>query len=76
MNHQINVENPHHCTSYVNGNLIVYKCPICPDYERTIDMVTGMTTSKKNQENNHLHVGVNAGIESVTKPLLMNLTNN
>lgn len=31
----------HHCTSVRSGDEIIWRCPICPDYERRYNLRTG-----------------------------------
>ena len=47
----------HHCTSFRLKNTIIFKCPLCPDYERKIDLDTGSTSCKG--KNQFLHTGSN-----------------
>lgn len=44
----INEENNniHFCTSFQKENIIVWKCPICPNYERTYNLISGKMTVK------------------------------
>lgn len=46
----------HFCTSTRDGNLITWKCPHCPEYERTLDLETGKMTVRKGPQK-ALHVG-------------------
>lgn len=36
----------HKCESYRDGDRIVFTCPLCPDYERSINYRTNETTVK------------------------------
>lgn len=36
----------HECESYRDGDWIVFRCPICLDYERKINMRTGSMVSE------------------------------
>ena len=31
----------HECTSYRDGDWIIFRCPLCPGYERRFNWVTG-----------------------------------
>jgi hypothetical protein len=44
----------HECESFREGDEIVFRCPICTDYERRINWRTGNTSVKQsNPEVNH-----------------------
>lgn len=48
-----NVEK-HECESHMHGNWIIYKCPICHDYERRYNWKTGeMSVSGNNDHIAH-----------------------
>jgi hypothetical protein len=67
----------HQCTSFVDGDEIVFKCPLCMDYERRINLSTGKMVIKKSEDNHFLHIGVSDGKrENVTAPLCANINFN
>lgn len=33
--------NHHECDSVMEGDWVIFRCPICEDYERRINLVTG-----------------------------------
>ena len=33
----------HECLSYQDGDEIIYRCPLCPQYERRFNIKTGKT---------------------------------
>lgn len=35
------LQNVHQCTSFRQGDTIVWKCPFCIGYERRLNLVTG-----------------------------------
>ena len=48
----------HKCTSEQEGEWIVFRCDLCPDYERRMHIKTGkMVTKGGNEESNILHNG-------------------
>lgn len=36
----------HTCTSFRQGDWVVFRCPICPGYERRVNLETGKTVVK------------------------------
>ncbi len=38
--------NHHECDSVTDGDWVIFRCPICEDYERKINVVTGETIAK------------------------------
>lgn len=40
-------EEKHECTVNREGDWVVFRCPICQDYERRIHLVTGKMVSNK-----------------------------
>jgi hypothetical protein len=36
----------HECVSVAEGEWVIFRCPICKDYERRINMLTGETKVK------------------------------
>lgn len=57
-------KNTHQCTSYRVGDKIVWRCPICQDYERSLDLDTGTMTVKGKTEINH--TGSNDGSQDMS----------
>jgi len=43
----------HECDSVKDGDWIVFRCSICPDYERRINTVTGETKVKNGNSTVH-----------------------
>ena len=50
-------ESRHKCYSEKEGDWIVFKCPVCSDYERRIHSKTGEMKSKYNSDNRYRHSG-------------------
>jgi hypothetical protein len=48
----------HKCMSYVDGDHIVYRCALCPDYERRLNKYTGHRVWTKGIKHNINHFGV------------------
>jgi len=46
----------HECDSYIEGDWVVFRCPICKDYERRINAVTG-EMKVKNGSSTVRHLG-------------------
>lgn len=65
MNIEFPIENSHHCTSHIEGDWIVWRCPICPDYERRLNVKTGKMTVKKG-DTEVRHQGSNSGKTEMT----------
>ena len=62
------LDKTHQCTSYRLGDTIVWRCPICTNYERTLNLTTG--EMKVKGKTGHLHTGSNSGeqdMEGLTK---------
>jgi hypothetical protein len=38
--------NHHECDSVIEGDWVIFRCPICIDYERRINVLTGETRVK------------------------------
>lgn len=41
-----NSPDTHKCNSRIEGDLIIFTCPLCKDFERTVNIVTGQMTFK------------------------------
>jgi hypothetical protein len=41
-----NPYNNHECDAVTEGDWVVFRCPICKDYERKINVITGETKVK------------------------------
>ena len=52
-----NKKRNHKCTSEQEGEWIVFRCDLCPDYERRMHLKTGKMVTKGNEESNILHNG-------------------
>ena len=53
----------HHCTSFREGDWVVFRCPQCEGYERRFHLVT--LEMKVKGQNEHLHTGTNTGGENM-----------
>ena len=42
-------DDMHKCSSHWEGDWIIFKCPICKDYERKINWLNGKMTVKNNK---------------------------
>lgn len=70
---QVGDKSIHQCTSYHKGDETVWKCPQCPEYERTFNWLTNRMRVKG--QNEHLHTGMNTGeqnLEALTENLCQN----
>ena len=68
------IKNTHHCTSHVDGDWIVWRCPICTDYERRLNHKTGKMAVKGKTE--FQHQGSNMGTSNINEPLIKNINLN
>lgn len=59
----------HKCTSYKEGDWIVFKCPFCPQYERRMNLINRRMKTKGSSEN-ILHIGMFDGNENVSEALI------
>ena len=50
-------EEKHKCTAERVGDWVIYRCPICPDYQRRVNLKTGKMKSTSNIDNPYLHSG-------------------
>ena len=66
----------HHCTSERLGDLIIWKCPICPDYERIFNWKIGRFESVKSNEINHIGTSQGSNRDDVIIPLTKNINLN
>lgn len=57
------LENVHQCTSFRLGDTIVWKCPLCIGYERTLNLITGKMSVKGKTD--YQHTGYNDGKENM-----------
>lgn len=70
---KINFDLPkdtHQCTSFRLGDKIVWKCPLCPDYERSLDLDTGNMSVKG--QTDATHTSSNDGTQDMSS-LTLNL---
>lgn len=51
----LNQEEYHHCTSYMEGQEMVWKCPHCENYERRFNLYSG--EMKVKGKTNFKHTG-------------------
>lgn len=63
----------HVCTAIRRGDLVVFRCPICPEYQRTINLTNGRTRVKG--ATGALHTGSGGKAENL-KGLTGNLNDN
>lgn len=59
----------HKCTSYKEGDWVIFKCPICLQYERRMNLINGKMKTKGSSEN-ILHTGMFDGSENVSEALI------
>lgn len=64
------LENAHQCTSFRQGDTIVWKCPLCIGYERRLNLVTGEMSVVGKTE--YQHTGFNEGKENL-EALILNI---
>ena len=64
----------HHCTSFVDGDWIVFRCPLCQQYERRINFATGQMKAKGNFSEIR-HTGAITGQKENLSGLELNKTN-
>jgi hypothetical protein len=48
-------DNAHRCTGEVNGDWVTFRCPLCPEYSRKINLLTGETVATG--KNEFVHFG-------------------
>ena len=60
-------ENRHNCKSHKEGNWAVFTCPLCPGYERRLNLLTGEVKTNPGDNPEILHSGtfVPVGLDSV-----------
>ena len=61
----------HYCTSFVDGDSVVFRCPLCPQYERRINFDTGKMQAK-GQSQDIRHVGSINGEKEDVSGLIFN----
>lgn len=65
------LKDAHQCTSFRQGDTIVWKCPLCIGYERRLNLVTGEMSVKGKTDS--LHTGFSDGKENM-EALILNLS--
>lgn len=68
------IENSHICTSHIDGDWIIWRCPICLGYERRFNPKTGKMAVKGKTE--FSHSGLNDGKINIVGPLTKNINYN
>lgn len=63
----------HHCTSRREGDWIIWRCPLCPGYERRLNMRTGAMRVKG--KTSAQHTGFSSAAQNMDA-LLKNVTAN
>ncbi len=48
----------HECVGFREGDWMIFKCPVCGDYERRMNWRTGQMTTKCDPENPFQHTGM------------------
>lgn len=48
----------HECVGFREGDWMIFKCPICHDYERRLNWKTGKMRTKSDPENPFQHSGI------------------
>jgi hypothetical protein len=56
-----NHKSKHKCYSEQEGEWIVFRCHLCPDYERRMHLKTGKMKSKGTGDSDFLHSGFYVG---------------
>lgn len=59
----------HNCTSYKDGDWVIFKCPICLQYERKMNLINGKMKTKGSSDN-ILHTAMFDGTENVSEALI------
>lgn len=59
----------HQCTSYKEGDWVVFKCPICPQYEHRMNLIDNRMRTKGSSDDIQ-HTGMFDGSENVTEALI------
>lgn len=68
-------ENIHYCTSHIDKDWIVWRCPHCEGYERRLNWKTGeMRVNRGNSLAQH--TGTNQGKDNISEPLTKNISEN
>jgi len=68
------IENSHICTSHIDGDWVVWRCPICLGYERRFNFKTNEMKVKGKTE--FTHQGSNDGKANINEPLIKNINYN
>jgi hypothetical protein len=50
-------EGKHKCTAIQYGCWVVYRCPLCPGFERRFNLTTGEMKLKGTKDNDNSHKG-------------------
>lgn len=58
-------DDVHRCTSYRDGDEIVWKCPICEGYERRLNYKSGEMTVRKGGSD-AMHTGASDGTDDMS----------
>ena len=67
----------HYCVSKLDGDWIIWTCPICVGYERRLNWKTGDLVSNDIARNSIIkHSGKHVGEDSVSEPLAKNSNQN
>ncbi len=61
-------ENSHKCYGEMEGDWVVFRCPVCEDYERRVNFKTGEMKSHYNEDNLIPHHGffVKPGLDNLS----------
>lgn len=71
----LNQGDAHTCTGTVQGEHIVFRCNLCPGYERIINKRTGRIASNSDQNKLYQHIRHN-GIYAASKEEIFHTMNN
>jgi len=74
MSIEFNIQDTHHCTSHIDGDWVVWRCPHCLGYERRLNLLTGKMAVKGKTD--FQHQGSNDGKSNISHPLTKNLSEN
>jgi len=71
---EFNISDSHICTSHIDGDWIIWRCPICLGYERKLNVKTFEMLVKGKTE--FTHQGSNDGKLNINEPLIKNINLN
>jgi hypothetical protein len=56
-------EGRHTCVGHREGDWVIFTCPICKDYEKRYNLITGKLITKSDPDNEYIHQGSHAPVK-------------